>query len=85
MCFTVVWNPSALDELAEIWIQAADKQSVTQAANLIDYTLGNDPKQQGEGNDEQRCWAVHPLFVQFRISKLDCLVKVIRIKNLAKN
>ncbi len=84
MRFTVTWCPSALAALAEIWMQASDKQSVTQAANLIDHGLGTSPEKQGKGTDEQRFWPVYPLLVHYRISRLDCLVEVIRVISLVK-
>jgi hypothetical protein len=34
--FTVVWHALAQDELARIWLDAADRQSVTLAANAVD-------------------------------------------------
>jgi hypothetical protein len=35
MRYAVVWVKSAEDELALIWVQAADQQAVTDAANRI--------------------------------------------------
>jgi hypothetical protein len=40
MKYTVVWVPSAEQELAALWIAAADRREVTQAANDIDQRLG---------------------------------------------
>src|SRR5262245_48226683 len=36
MIYTIVWLPTAEAELAQIWLDAADKNAVTQAANRID-------------------------------------------------
>ena len=38
--YTVVWVRSAQDELAELWLEAADRNAVTTAAQAIDQELG---------------------------------------------
>ena len=45
--FTVVWHSEAQDELASIWLDAADRQSVTLAANAIDRHLATDATAKG--------------------------------------
>ena len=45
--FTVVWHPEAQDELASVWLDAADRQSVTLAANAIDRHLATDTTAKG--------------------------------------
>ena len=37
--YTVVWHDSTLDELAEIWVNARDRNAVTTAAHIIDVEL----------------------------------------------
>ena len=44
MNYSVVWKPSAKDELADIWLGAVDRNAVTQAAHAIDVVLRLDPK-----------------------------------------
>jgi plasmid stabilization system protein ParE len=39
MRYTVVWLPSAEEELANIWNGAADRQAVSRAANEIEILL----------------------------------------------
>src|SRR2546426_1104310 len=39
MTFTVTYKPSAEQELADVWINAPDRQAVTAAANRIDQFL----------------------------------------------
>src|SRR5262249_46426250 len=64
MNFTVVWDPAAEQELAELWINAPDRNAVTQAANHIDRTLQTDPEQHGESRpDGRRILIVAPLGV----------------------
>ena len=36
MKWAVTYQPSAADELAAIWLAAADRQAITDAANLVD-------------------------------------------------
>ena len=46
MIYTVVWAPSARDELADIWNRATDQQAVAEAANRIDRLLKRNPLNQ---------------------------------------
>lgn len=42
MIFTVVWQPETESDLAEFWLNAQDRDAVTQAANQIDTQLKAD-------------------------------------------
>jgi hypothetical protein len=42
MNYTVVWVPSAEQELAALWMAAADRDAVTRAAHEIDQQLRTD-------------------------------------------
>jgi hypothetical protein len=48
MTFTVTYKPSAEAELADVWLRAADRQAIADAANRIDALLHTNPHQQGE-------------------------------------
>jgi len=48
MTYTVTWTPDAEQELAAIWLQAANRAAVTRAAHEIDQRLGRDPLSEGE-------------------------------------
>ena len=77
MKWTVSYQPYAADELAAVWLDAADRQAVTDAANLIERELGNDPLNAGEsrgGNSRVLCEA--PLAVFFDVSEQDRAVTV---------
>ena len=41
--FTVLWRQTAIDQLAEIWLAASDRDQVTRAVNAIDSLLSTDP------------------------------------------
>ena len=40
--YTVVWVQSAQDELADLWLNAPDRNAVTTAAHAIDQELGEE-------------------------------------------
>ncbi|MBN9118630.1 MAG: hypothetical protein J0I06_05660 [Planctomycetes bacterium] len=43
MNFTIVWSEAAIQDLARIWLNATDRNAITQASNEIDRVLGRDP------------------------------------------
>jgi hypothetical protein len=45
--YDVDWLPDALQALADLWVQAADRQAVTDAQAEIDRTLAQDPLSTG--------------------------------------
>ncbi len=78
MTYTVVWLPSALNELAAIWLAAADRASVTAASHRIDQRLSVNPLAEGESpdNEAERIAFEPPLQVLARVSQDDRLVLV---------
>jgi hypothetical protein len=78
MTYQVVWLPPALDELAAIWLAAADRTSVTTASHKIDERLATNPLLEGESRDSEteRIAFEPPLQVLARVSPDDCLVWV---------
>ncbi len=81
MRFAVVWMEMALDELAQIWIDADDKRDVTQAGNRIDLELAIDPDAKGEPDQVGvRVLSVPPLEVAFVVLRDDRLVRVTYVK-----
>ncbi len=84
--FTVVWQPSAIQELARIWNTAMDRNAVAQAADAIDAKLKRDPFSAGESRafPELRYLVIRPLVVAFRISEADGLVTVFMVKPVQK-
>jgi len=63
--FTVVWLPEALDDLADLWTKATDRQALTDAANAIDRRLRSDADAQGQPFFGRRLLVVAPLAVTF--------------------
>ncbi len=77
MKFTVVWKPSAETKLAEIWTDATDRQTVSDAANSIDLLLRSFPIQVGESRKhDTRILSVSPLSVYFDVYEDDRLVLI---------
>lgn len=79
--FTVTWWRDAQNDLAEIWMTAADSAAVTRAANEIDRLLARDPSAAIEDQHEGLCrTTVDPLIVQFTINDQDRLVTVLTVR-----
>jgi len=78
--YTVVWHDDAQNQLAEIWTNASDRQTVTLAANAIDRHLAVDTTAKGiavEG--DLRLAIVPPLRVLFAVSELDRMVRILDV------
>ena len=77
MKYTVVWVPSAEQDLATLWMESADRNTMASAANTIDAVLREDPQQRGESRfGAVRMLIVPPLGVNFKVLEADRLVKV---------
>ena len=86
MNHTVVWLQSAEQELAELWLDAADRDAITNAASLIDQLLGANPENEGESRPAgRRILFVAPLGAVFRTLPNDRLVIVTRVWRIAKS
>jgi hypothetical protein len=73
--YTVLWKPEAERRLAELWLNAVDRNAVTQAANEIDRRLQTNPDQEGESrSDGRRLLLVNPLAVLFEVVPDDRIV-----------
>jgi hypothetical protein len=78
MKYTVVYQPSALEELADLWLRAPDRQTVTNAANRIEQLLRIDADKRGEPYDDDRVLIEKPLAAVFTVSPDDCLVTLLK-------
>lgn len=79
MHYTVTWHPQAQDELARIWLEAVDRQAVTDAANEIDRQLTTSPEAKGVEFYGDRLFVAAPLAVTFMVSSDDCLVQILQV------
>jgi hypothetical protein len=81
--YTVVWHQLALDELADLWVQAPDRGAITQATSAIDHELADDPATKGRRVSERsRELTVPPLHVLFRVQTDDRKVEVFSITSV---
>ncbi len=77
---TVIWVPSAEQELARAWMNSNDREAVTNAAFAIDQLLAQDPDTRGEVRfDTVRTLSVPPLGVDFEVVEEDRLVYVLSV------
>jgi hypothetical protein len=82
MRYHVLWTPSALNELAALWLDAdaTFRAAITAAAASIDALLVDSPDEVGESRDGQRRIAfVRPLAFHFEIRSLDQRVVVTHV------
>lgn len=81
MKYTVVWNRSADDSLVELWMNATDRNAVTQAVREIDAQLGQSPLEVGESREvDYRILCILPLVVAYRVSEDDRLATVVKVR-----
>jgi hypothetical protein len=78
--FTVTYLPSPEQDLASIWVNAADRQAIADAANAIDALLADDPLGVGESRTGiTRILIVEPLAVLYDVIVDDRRVSVWQI------
>jgi hypothetical protein len=81
--FRVRWRRSALNELAEAWLQANAtlRQAITAATGQVDQRLREDPRHEGESRPRgRRIMFVAPLAVTFRIERDGQMVSVLHAR-----
>ena len=79
MRFTVTWHPSAIRELTRIWLDAADREAVTRAANEIDRTLADDPQTKGEDFYGDRLLVSVPMALTFTVNVEDRIAQILQV------
>lgn len=80
MKYTVVWVRSAENELAAIWLDAADRDLITASALDIDARLAVGPENEGESRGQNlRILIARPLVVTFAVVSADRLVRVLDV------
>jgi plasmid stabilization system protein ParE len=83
MSYTVVWQPAAKDNLAEIWLDSEDRGWISSAADEIDENLRLSPETCGESRrGRSRVVIVPPLVVYFDVHGEDRLVRVLAVRQL---
>jgi hypothetical protein len=80
MKYTVLWTPDAEQDLAAAWLDAPDRQAVTEAAHALDQRLRNDAHLQGESREGQvRILFESPLAVHVEVIPDDCRALVLTV------
>jgi hypothetical protein len=80
MIFTVLWRPLSEGQLAQLWMDAPDRDFVSAAADEIDSLLRRDPQLQGESREgDARILIVPPLVALFEVNEEDRLVHVLEV------
>jgi hypothetical protein len=76
--YTVRWTRKArLQQLAQVWLDAPDRNAVTAATNEVDRLLATDPARQGESRaGGLRVLIVEPLIVGYMVNDDDRRVVV---------
>jgi len=83
--FRVLWNRPAVDSLAAMWNDAADRQAIADAANAIDDELSVNPASRGsELSEGLRVLMAPPLRVLFEVSDEDRTAKIVGVRLLSK-
>jgi hypothetical protein len=81
--YTVVWHESALDELADLWMKASDRNAITAAAHLIDVELSEDAPSKGvEVSEGLRAFFAPPLRILFSVDGGDRKAEVLRVRRI---
>ena len=80
MTFTVVWTPSALGRLAELWMAAERRESLARASDFIDSALRVAPLEYGKAKMKgHRTLICVPLGVDYFVSVDDRKVTVVDV------
>jgi hypothetical protein len=81
MTYDVTWEPRADDRLAEIWLVAADRESVTRAAFELDGILALRPLRFGESRSSSvhRTAFAPPLGIEYTVIEDDKKVTVLSV------
>ena len=79
--YTIIWLPSVLEDLAVIWLNAADRDAVNRAVSRVDQLLAAAPGQQGESRPRRaRIMFERPLAVTFEIDEDSRAVFVVGVR-----
>jgi hypothetical protein len=79
MRWMVTFDDAATDELATIWLNAADRKAVTKAAAALERELRDDPDVKGKPHFGGRAIRQNPLTFYYDLIPDDCLVRVTQV------
>ncbi|MBI3467280.1 MAG: hypothetical protein HY000_30075 [Planctomycetes bacterium] len=84
MTYTVVWRPIAEAMLARLWIDAPNRQAVTDAADHLDAILRMPPRTIGESRTADTRIAFQGPGVLYEIREEDQVVAVLAVWRIAE-
>ena len=80
MKYQVLWTPTAERDLAEVWLRAGDRASITSAAESVDRLLEDDAHARGESRlGDLRVMFISPLGVSFEAHQQDRVAYVLAV------
>jgi hypothetical protein len=79
--YAVTWTPNAEQELAAVWLAAADRNAVTVASHRLDQDLADDPFGIGlpRSSSVNRTAVEPPLGIDYEVIEDDKKVRVLRV------
>jgi hypothetical protein len=81
MRYTVVSKPLADLQLGDIWLQAVDRQAVTDASDRVNALLRDNPAQRGKQRTDGRYVIVcAPLSITYEVSEADLKATIVSIR-----
>jgi hypothetical protein len=79
MRYTVLWTPTAENDLADLWLQGPDRDAIRSAADTLDDLLRFDAHSRGESRYESlRVVLAAPLGVDIEVDQDNRTVRVLR-------
>ncbi|HET6573168.1 MAG TPA: hypothetical protein VFG68_06170 [Fimbriiglobus sp.] len=79
MRYTVAWRELALQQLAQIWMLALDREAVNRAVDFVDAELLNDPDVKGDDYFGDRYLTLDVMWVLYRVMPDDRIVHVLQV------
>ncbi len=80
MNYTVAWSRDAINQLTLVWLAAANRNAVTQAAHRLEEALAQQPYIGRRRNSSvNRTVTDSPLGIDFEIIEDDKKVRIIRV------
>jgi hypothetical protein len=82
MKWTLLWVADTEDRLADIWLQAEDRQAITLATDRIERELRHNPEHKGEEFYGDRIFQYGPLAVIYQLRPDDLQVRIIQVMRI---
>jgi hypothetical protein len=81
MRYTLIWHPSAQDDLLSLWLEGPDRRAISEAADSVDGTLRIDPVLRGETlTGPLRVVIIEPLEFVYRVIEDDRIVQIVALR-----